>query len=547
MLKTRLLVAAAILSAPGPVLADTLFTNANGVQADAKGNVIRFDGLLVGDDGKVKKVLKRGEARPAATETVDLGGKVMMPGLIDAHGHIMGLGYAILQLNLTGTKSLEELKQKLRDHAVANPGDGWIIGRGWNQELWANKAFPTAADLDSVVADRPVWLGRVDGHAAVANSAALRAAGITPDTKAPEGGTIDSGLFVDAAMALVEAKIPAPGAAMDDRAFMAAQNAMLRYGLVGAADMGTSKSDWDALRRAGEAGHLKVRIMAYAGDVEHWRNIFGGQTTSWMYDDRLRLTGTKLYADGALGSRGAWLKAPYHDKPDTRGLSLIDTAALAAKVEEVTKGRGQLAIHAIGDAANAQVIGVFEAMAKKHGAARRWRIEHLQIADPRDLPRLNRAGIIASMQPTHQTSDRLMAEARLGPNRLGGAYAWNTIANMGVPLAFGSDFPVESPDPFPGLSAAISRQDVNGEPLGGWLPKERVSLGKALHGFTIGAAYAGNAEAKFGGLEAGKWADFIIVSNDPTKVGARDLAKTVVLETWIAGEREFSEADQHAN
>lgn len=548
MLKTRLLIAAAILAVPGSALADTLFNNLNGIQADAKGNITRFDGLLVGDDGKVKMVLRGEKLKLGAdTEVVDLGGKTVLPGLIDAHGHIMGLGYASIQANLVGLRSLDELKTKLKAYADANPGTGWIVGRGWNQELWPNKAFPTAADLDAVVSDRPVVLGRVDGHALVANSAAMRAAGVTPDTKAPEGGRIENGLFVDAAMGLIEAKIPAPSQAIEDRAFMAAQNAMLRYGLVGAADMGTSLADWNTIRRAGEAGALKVRIMAYAGDVENWRNIFGGQTTAWMYDDRLRLTGTKLYADGALGSRGAWLKAPYHDKPDTRGLSLINTADLTAKVEEVQRGRGQLAIHAIGDAANAQVIGVYEAMAKKYGASRRWRIEHLQIADPKDLPRLKRAGIIASMQPTHQTSDRLMAEARLGPNRLGGAYAWNTMLKMGVPLAFGSDFPVESPDPFPGLSAAISRQDANGEPLGGWLPKERVTLGQALRAFTTGAAYAGNAEAKFGGLEAGKWADFIIVSNDPTKVSARDLGKTVVLETWIAGKREFSEADQHAN
>ena len=547
MPKLHYLIAAAVIGAPLPASASTLIDNINGVQTGADGKIERFAAILIGDDGRVEQLWSHGPKPSGATKVIDGGGRTLMPGLIDAHGHVMGLGFAVIQLDLTGTKSIEELKERLRKYAADNPGTGWIVGRGWNQELWPTKAFPTAADLDAVLPDRPVWLGRVDGHAAVGNSAALRATGITPDTEAPEGGRIENGLFVDAAMPLVEAKIPAPDATTQDRAFAAAQGAMLRVGLVGAADMGTSKSDWDTIRRAGEAGKLKVRVFSYAGAPENWRAINAGKPTGWMYGDRLKLVGTKLYADGALGSRGAYLKAPYHDKPDTRGLSLIGDAELLAQADEVARGGGQLAIHAIGDAANAQVMGTFETLTKRYGKSRRWRIEHLQIADPKDLPRLKPAGIIASMQPTHQTSDRLMAEARLGADRLGGAYAWKTIAKMGVPLAFGSDFPVESPDPFPGLSAATSRQDPNGQPPGGWRPQERVSLAQAIQGFTIGAAYAGFAESRMGGLAPGKWADFIIVDRDPTAVDQQKLAKTVVLETWIAGKREFSEAEQHAN
>ena len=547
MTMTRILIAAAFVAATSPAAASTLIDNINGIQAGADGKIERFAAILIGDDGKVAQIWSSGPKPKGATKVIDGGGKTLLPGLIDAHGHVMALGYAAIQLDLTGTRSLDELKQRLGKYAAENPGTGWIVGRGWNQELWPNKAFPTAADLDSVVAGRPVWLGRVDGHASVANSAALAAAGVTAATRAPEGGRIENGLFVDNAMALVESKIPAPDPATQDRALAAAQDAMLRVGLVGAADMGTSTADWDTLRRAGEAGKLRVRVMSYAAGLDGWRTIFNGQTTAWMYGDKLRLTGTKLYADGALGSRGAFLKAPYHDKPDTRGLSLISDSDLLAQADEVARGRGQLAIHAIGDAANAQVIGTFETLAKRYGTARRWRIEHLQIADPKDLRRLKPAGIVASMQPTHQTSDRTMAEARMGPNRLGGAYAWKTIASMGVPLAFGSDFPVESPDPFPGLSAAISRQDPNGQPPGGWRPHERVSLAQALHGFTHGAAHAGYAETRIGGLAPGKWADFIIVDRDPAAVDAQKLAKTLVLETWVAGKREYSEAEQHTN
>jgi predicted amidohydrolase YtcJ len=544
---TKALVLAALLL-PSAASADTLYTNLNGVQANASGGVDRFDGLLVGDDGKVIRVL-RGEKLKLGGETrvVDLGGRVMMPGLIDAHGHVMGLGYAAIQLDLTGTKSLDDLKARLAAYAKANPGTGWILGRGWNQELWADKKFPTAADLDAVVSDRPVWLSRVDGHASVANGAAMSAAGVTATTRAPAGGEIIDGLFVDNAEPLISRHIPAPDQATQDRALRAAQQLMLENGLVGAADMGTDLSGWNAMRRAGETKALKVRIFSYAMGPEGWRAINAGKPTGWMYGDRLRLVGTKLYTDGALGSRGAYLKAPYHDRPDTRGLLFHSDAELLAQATETASGGGQLALHAIGDGANAQVIGTFEKLARQFGRSKRYRIEHLQIADPKDLKRLKPAGIIASMQPTHQTSDRTMAEARLGPNRLGGAYAWNTIRRMGVPLAFGSDFPVEHPDPFPGLSAAISRQGVDGQPKGGWRPHERVTLSEAIHGFTIGAAYAGFAEKRMGGLAPGKWADFIIVNQDPTRIDPQALAKTIVLETWIGGEKAFSEDEQRAN
>lgn len=541
-----LALAAALLSSAA--YADTLYNNFIGIQADAAGRVERFDGLLVGDDGRVKRVLHGEKLKLGGdTRVVDLGGRVMMPGLIDAHGHVMGLGYALIQLDLSGTRSLDELKARLAAYARANPGSGWILGRGWNQELWADKRFPTAADLDSVVADRPVWLGRVDGHASVGNSAAMRAAGVTANIRAPDGGEIIDGLFVDNAEALVTKHIPAPDAATQDRALAAAQAAMLRVGLVGAADMGTDRPGWDAMRRAGETGALKVRIVSYASGPEGWRAINASRPTGWMYGDRLRLVGTKLYTDGALGSRGAYLKAPYHDRPDTRGLLFHSDAELLAQARETAAGGGQLAIHAIGDGANAQVIGTYEAIAKAFGRGGRWRIEHLQIADPRDLTRLKPAGIVASMQPTHQTSDRTMAEARLGKQRLGGAYAWNTIRKLGVPLAFGSDFPVESPNPFPGLSAAISRQDPDGQPPGGWRPWERVTLGQAIHGFTVGAAYAGFAERQMGGLAPGKWADFIIVDRDPATATPQALAKTKVRETWVAGERVFSADAPPAN
>jgi len=532
-MKTHFLALAAALLAT-PALADTWIVDVNGIQVGPDGKLQHFTGLLIGDDGKVIQTTGPLDDIGVRGQRISAGGKTLLPGLIDAHGHVMGLGLGAIQLDLVGTSSLADLQQRLRTYAAANPGSGWIVGRGWNQELWPDKRFPTAADLDKIIADRPVWLTRVDGHAAIANSAAMKAAGVTPTTPAPSGGRIENGLFVDNAMDLVAPKIPAPTPEQLDAALAKAQEILLGYGLTAVADMGTGADGWAAMNRAGQTGRLNLRIMSYASALPALEAIGLTAPTDWLHGDRLRMGGVKLYTDGALGSRGAWLKRPYADKPDTRGLQFLTDAELREQAGKAAAMGFQLAIHAIGDAANAQVISQFEQLGN---GGRRWRIEHVQVVDPADIPRIAKAGIIASMQPTHQTSDRLMAEKRLDPPRLEGAYAWQTIARSGARLAFGSDFPVESPNPFPGLSAAISRQDMAGQPPGGWRPKERVSLAQALSGFTRDAAYAGFAEGRIGSLEPGKWADFILVDRDPTKVDAQALGRTEVLETWVAGKK----------
>jgi predicted amidohydrolase YtcJ len=537
-MKRRLCAGIALALMSAPAGADTLISNVNGIQVDANGRLQRFGSMLIGDDGRVKAVVKAQHPRMKRFDRMINGeARTLLPGLIDAHGHVIALGFAALQLDLTGVKSLAEMQQRLKAYAAANPNARWILGRGWNQELWADKKFPTAADIDAVVSDKPVWLGRVDGHAAVANTAAMQAAGFSINTEIPQGGRVENGLFVDAAMTLVQTRIPPPRPEDLDAALAKAQELMLSNGLTAVADMGTAPDEWTAMNHAGRSGGLKVRIMSYAGGMPGMRAINSGNPSAWLYADRLHLGGLKLYADGALGSRGALLKQPYADKPDTHGLSLISIPELKNQTEAAASKGYQLAVHAIGDAANAEVISAYENLSRKYGTERRWRIEHFQIADPADIPRLAPAGIIASMQPVHQTSDRLMAEQRLGPNRLRGAYAWQTVLKSGAKVAFGSDFPVESPNPFPGLSAAISRQDMNGEPPGGWIPSERLTLEQALSGFTRDAAYAGFAEDRIGALETGKWADFIIVDRDPTKVDAQSLARTKVLETWLAGRK----------
>lgn len=531
-MRTALLPLAALLASPAA--ADTLIDNVKGVQVDLSGKLSSFSSLLVGDDGKVVRLVRADEPKPVAKVRVDAGGRTLLPGLIDAHGHVMGLGLALSQLDLTGTRSLAELQGRLRDYAAANPDLPWITGRGWNQELWADKRFPTAADLDAVVPGRPVWLERVDGHASVANSAAIKAAGVTAATAAPPGGRIEHGLFVDAATSLIDGKVPPPTPAQREAALLKAQAVLLEHGLTAAADMGTSPEDWAAMRRLYEGGRLKVRVMAYAGGSDALKAIAPGGPTEWLHGDRLRLGGIKLYADGALGSRGAWLKQPYADKPDTRGLPLLTPAELRKQAGAASAKGFQLAVHAIGDAANAMVLDTYEQLGSARGD-KRWRVEHAQVVDSADLSRFARGKVVPSMQPVHQTSDRLMAEARLGPRRLTGAYAWQTLDKSGARLALGSDFPVEHPNPFHGLAAGVSRQGLDDQPAGGWRPWERLSFAQALAGFTRDAAWAGFAEGKFGSLEPGAYADFILVDRDVAAVSPHELARTQVLQTWIAG------------
>jgi predicted amidohydrolase YtcJ len=542
MIRTALALGALLLASVAN--ADTLISNINGLQVGPDGKLQHFTGLLIGDDGKIIRPLGPLDDVGVKGRIVDGGGRTVLPGLIDAHGHVTDLGFAALRLDVTGTTSIADFQQRLRDYVAAHPEAKWILGFGWNQESWTEKRFPTTADLDAVVSDRPVVLERVDGHAVVANSAALKAAGVTAATQAPAGGEIHDGVFVDAARGLVEKSIPQPTLEQQDQALAKSQEILLGYGVTGVGAMSTSVADWQTFRRAGEAGRLQVRLMSYLTGTEAMQAV--PHPTDWLYGDRLRASGIKLFADGALGSRGAWLKQPYSDMPDTRGLQFHSDAEMLKLADTAAAAGFQVATHAIGDAADAQIIGVYEQLSKKYGADRRWRIEHFQIADPKDIPRLAPAGIIASMQPTHQTSDRLMAEKRLGPNRLAGAYAWQSVLKSGARLAFGTDFPVENPNPFPGLAAAISRQDMNGQPPGGWIPSERLTFDQALAAYTRGGAYAGFAEGKIGALEPGKWADFIFVDRDPTKVDAQSLARTQVLETWVAGKKVWERAPSAA-
>jgi len=538
-----------------PALADGLIDNANGYTFDGKGRLVRFTGLLIDDQGKVAKLLDRDDKRPEKLDfRLDVHGRTVIPGLIDAHGHVMGLGDAALSLDLSGTNSLAEAQDALRRYAAGRPSPPWIRGGGWNQERWGLGRFPTASDIDAITPGRPVVLRRVDGHALLANSAAMAAAGIDAATKDPPGGRIErdakgrpTGVFVDAAQALIADAVPAPLPRDRDAALAKAQEILLGYGITATADMGTSVDDWQVMRRAGDAGRLRVRIISYAGGIPALLSVAGTGPTPWLYDGRLRMIGVKLYDDGALGSRGAWLKAPYADARAQRGLPFLDDAKLRNLMSRAAMDGFQTAVHAIGDAANAQVLDAIDELAGTYKGDRRWRIEHAQIVDPADLPRFAKNGMIASMQPVHQTSDRRMAEARLGPDRLGGAYAWKAMLDNGVPLAFGSDYPVESPNPFPALAAATSRQDAAGQPPGGWQPQQAIGLAEAFRAFTATAAFAAFAEDRLGMLTPGHMADFLILDRDIFTAGLADLRAARPLETWIGGKRAWTATQRSSN
>ncbi len=532
----------AVLALAAPALADTSFTNANGYTIDAGGSIARFATLVVGDDGRVKETLAEG-VRPPRGKKINLRGRTLLPGLIDAHGHVMSLGTLALSADLNGTTSLKDAQDRLRQYKTKA---AWIQGGGWNQERWNLGRFPTAAELDAVTGNKPAFLRRVDGHAGWANTRALQLAGVTAATKDPADGRIErdaqgnpTGVLVDGAMKLVASKIPEPTPAESDAALKKALEIMASVGLTGAHDAGIDPATWDRYRRFAGAGKLTARIYAMAYGPENRTAIAPDGPIGWAYGDRLAMMAMKLQADGALGSRGAWMRMPYSDAPGQTGIPFHEEGKLRRMILDASAKGFQVNVHAIGDAANGAVLGAFAAVPEAQRMALRHRDEHAQIVSPDDLPRFARLGIIASIQPTHATSDKGMAEARIGEARLAGGYAWKTILDSGARIAGGSDFPVEPPNPFYGLHAAVTRQSRDGQPPGGWRVSEALTLPQAFAAFTTGAAWAGHAEDKVGTLTPGKWADFIVIDRDSFAIPATTLWETKIDETWLAGKRVF--------
>ncbi|MDI1434639.1 amidohydrolase [Polyangium sorediatum] len=480
---------------------------------EASAIAVRGDRIVaVGTDAEV------GSFIGPETRVERLAGRAVIPGLVDGHCHLHGLGAALESLDVRGKKSPEDVARLVVAEAKGRAPGEWITGRGWDQNLFTPAAFPTHAPLDAAVPGRPVALTRIDGHALWANAAALRIAGIDEKTADPPGGRIlrdatgaPTGVFIDNAMDLVTAKIPGEPPEVTERRILRASERALSLGLTGVHEMGIDDATVAVYRKLAAEGRLPIRVYAY---------LAGGPNLSALSQRKpdidpqgtamFVLRGVKLFADGALGSRGAALLAPYTDEPKSVGLSIADRTTLTEAARILADAGYQLAVHAIGDRANRDVLDAFAALGEGRARALRFRVEHAQVLAPEDLPRFAALGVLASMQPTHATSDMPWAPARLGPERLRGAYAWRSLLDSGARLVFGSDFPVEEPSPLLGLWAAVSRQDPSGAPPGGFLPEQRISLDEALAAFTTGPAYASFTEATHGRIAPGYVADLTV-------------------------------------
>jgi predicted amidohydrolase YtcJ len=464
---------------------------------------------------------------------------VVVPGLTDAHSHVVGLGLSMIRVDLRNCRSPDDCANRVRDMLSKVPSGSWVQGRGWDQNLYPDQQFPARAALDAVAPNTPVYLRRVDGHAAWANSEALRRAKITRDTPDPPGGKIlkdakgePTGILVDRAEELVDAT-SLPSEDEVEQAILRAQDLLVSEGLTSVHEMGISVGVADVYLRLAHAGRLKIRVYAHwSAEPETLAEAFRrGPVRASTPDDLFTLSAIKVYADGALGSRGAHLKAPYSDDPHNTGIVVTPTSEIEQISRRALAAGFQVSTHAIGDAANHDVLEAY-AHAGVTPAAR-FRIEHAQIMDLADIQRFAQLGVIASMQPTHGTSDMLWAEKRLGRARLAGAYAWHRFLDAGVHLAFGSDFPVELSDPRLGLFAAITRTDVHGQPPGGWLPDQRLTVEQTLSAFTTGAAYAAFEEGWRGDLKPGMAAD-LTVFDGPLDT-PEHIVKRKVLMTIVAG------------
>ena len=505
--------------------------------------IVGFSVLVFNEEGRIVDV--GGEALLQAYDDaalIDGQGLYVLPGLHDAHGHVSSQGFLNVELNLTGSSSLEEAVARIDEYARANPGTGWINGRGWNQVLWPVREFPNAKDIDAVVADRPVWLRRIDGHAGWANSKALELAGIDKDTPDPVGGKIHrddngdaTGTLIDTAMNLVSSKVPT--ATKDDlrMAFLAAFDELTALGLTSVHDAGIDVAEAEVYMSMADNGEIPMRIYAMMWEAGENLDAIGEPIVGYG-NDRLDIRSVKLMSDGALGSRGAAMIDPYEDDTENRGLRMYTQAEVDARVRKANSMGFQVGIHAIGDFGNRQSLDAFDNAQGGRPSPLRNRIEHAQIISLDDIPRFAKLGVIASMQATHATSDMNMAEDRIGADRVKGAYAWRKLLDAGAVIANGSDFPVELANPMHGLYASVTRMNRGGLPEGGWYGNERLDRAETLHSFTLAAAFAAHQEDRLGSLEPGKWADFIIVDRDYFEVPEAEIDDIVVLQTWVGGE-----------
>lgn len=518
----------------------TVFTNGtiyNGL-TDASGAAQTVNGVVVGEDGRILATIPPMSEDWSEEEInlIDLGGAFLYPGFTDAHIHLQGVGERELTLNLEGTASVAELVTRVEAELAGKPEGSVLVGRGWIETGWPEGRMPMASDIDPVSGSHKVILGRSDGHALVANTAALDAAGITDETADPSGGRIErdaggkaSGILIDAAMGLVQPLIAVPDDAAVSLALETGAKLYASRGWTGAHNMSVTAREAPLMAALDGEGRLPLRLYN-AFDS----SAFAIAETRQHETGKITNRAVKLYMDGALGSRGAQLIQPYADRPDTSGLSLLDDEGLAAFMAQAKAANVQLAIHAIGDLANRRILEAYETGG--YDKSLRWRIEHAQVIHPDDLARVTSGGLIASMQPSHAIGDLFFAPARLGMDRLRGAYAWATLLDLGTVIAGGSDAPVEVGSPTIEFYAAVARKDLKGFSAEGWHPEEAVSRTRALALFTTGPAFASFREADLGTIEPGKLADFTVFDRDLMTVPEGDILKAEPVMTVIGGE-----------
>lgn len=529
---------------PAAAPADLIVTNARIYTADQNRPIVEAIAVRGG------RIVFAGNAAGAlalggpSTRTLDLGGRAVIPGMTDAHAHVAGLGQRLQNVDVMDTRSYDEVIARVVERARVTPKGQWILGRGWDQNDWGDTRWPSHEALSRAVPDHPVLLTRVDGHAGLANAAAMRLSGVTRATRNPEGGEVIKdergepiGVFIDRAQGLVQRVIPAPTRASTKAAITAAIEEMHRFGLTGVHDAGASAQVLELYEELGREGALNIRLYAMISDhaptVDAW---FRRGPLIAGHDGMLWVRSVKLYQDGALGSRGAALLEPYSDDARTSGLLV----SAPEHIREVA-GRGleagfQINTHAIGDRGNRLVLDAYAAaLTARPTADHRFRVEHAQILHADDIPRFAQLGVIPSMQASHQTSDMYWAGNRLGETRLRGAYAWRSLLATNVVIPNGSDFPVEYVNPLFSFNASVARQDTNGWPAGGWFPEQRMTREEALLSMTMWPAYAAFQEAELGSLTPGKRADFVVLDQDIMRVPTLDILKTQVLSTWVGG------------
>jgi len=539
-----------VVPAPQGEPADLAFRNgqvytANERQPRAQAVAVKGNKIVyVGDNGGLRRFVGPN------TRIVDLRGATMLPGLADAHMHLSGVGEREMTLNLEGTSTLADFLAKVKARVdSARPGQ-WVTGRGWIETFWRPPVFPTRQDLDRIAPNNPVLLTRADGHASIANSAALRLAGITRATAAPEGGAINkdaqgepTGMLIDAAQRLVRRLVPPPTEEERDQQIILGAQRSAQLGWTQVQDAHGTWAEVERMRRLYRDGRVKVRIYkAISGPSADATRLIDQGPSIDEFNGRLTVRVIKVVMDGALGSRGAALLQPYSDDPESRGLITTDTTALKAMLAAALRNGIQVETHAIGDRGNRLTLDFYErALAEVPAAQRkiaepRWRDEHSQIVHPDDLPRFKKLGVIASMQPSHAIGDLYFAPARLGLDRLKGAYAWQTLIKQGVPVAGGTDAPVERGEPLIEFYAAVARKDLKGGSGTGWHPEERVTREQALRMFTVWPAFAAFEEDRRGTIEVGKWADLTVFDKDIMRVPEQQILSARCTMTVVGGD-----------